>query len=370
MIVIIYIYTNKMIIIYFPSNKNEMDDEYENFKINKNIKYDINNIGNNNNFIPVDSFYLYDTQCKEEVFKNTPDNQIFKKSIEFLINIYLNRKNIENKTKRSLINTSIEKYSIIKKESMNKILNYFEYNKFIVFIEENNIDKNEDKILDEIMNKFYNNENLMNLNNKVEKVGQALQIIKMINENEVIDYNDDIEIINYKVKNYINDLLGDISIEDRKFLFGDKKIIMDYKFKKKILIIGNFENSSFKPEIMLNFEKNKYTIDYFSIFQAQGYNGFINELILNKNYIITSENKKIKEIKINENYQFSSISNINNEGSDNMKFNHNINKDIQNKNLSSKNNNQNVINNIKKDNSPRIMALIPIRNYFQLAQKV
>ena len=243
------------IILYFHSNKNEMDEQYNKFKENKNMEYDINNIINNNNFIQVDSFYLYDTQNKVELSEIKSDNQINKKSIEFLINIYITHKDIENKTKRSLKNSSIEIYSIINKESMNKILNYFEYNNFIDFIKENIIDKNEDKIVDEIMNNFYNNEYLMNLNNKAKKAAQALKSIKMINENESIDYNNDIEIINDKVKNYINELLEDIYIEDRKFLFGDKKIIMDYKFVKNYFIIGKFENCAFKSEIMLIFEQ-------------------------------------------------------------------------------------------------------------------
>ena len=144
----------------------------------------------------------------------------------------------------------------------------------------------------------------------------------MINENESIDYNNDIEIINDKVKNYINELLEDIYIEDRKLLFGDKKIIMDYKFVKNYFIIGKFENYAFKSEIILNFEQNKSTENYFSIFQAKGYNAFINELKLNNNLILKNENKKLKEIKINENYQFSSNENDYNEGNTNIKFSH------------------------------------------------
>ena len=343
------------IIIFFHSKKNEMDDEYENFKINKNIKYDINNIGSNKNFIHVDSFYLYDTQNKVEVSKIKPDNQLNKKSIEFLLNIYLTRKDIENKIKRSLINTSIEKYSIIKKELMNKILNYFEYNNFVDFIKENILGKDEEKIIDEIMNKFYKNEYLMNLNNKIKAVKEAFNNIKKINENDIDYNNDDIEIINDKVKNYINELIGDINIVDRKFLFGDEKIIMDYKFVKNYFIIGNFENSTFKPEIMLNFEQNKYTENYFSIFQTKGYNGFINELKLNNNCIITNVNKKIKEIKIKNNYQFSSNENDFNEGIINNKYNHDINNGIQKKILPSSNNNKNIINNGEKDNSFKSM---------------
>ena len=332
------------VILYFHSNKNEMDEQYKKFKGNKNMEYDINNIINNNDFIQVDSFYLYDIQSKIEVSRIKHDNQINIKPIEFLINIYLTRKDIENKIKQGLINKSIEKYSIINKESMNKILYYFEYNKFVDFIEENIIDKNEDKILDEIMNNFYNNEYLMNLNNKAKKAAETLKSIKMINENDNKDYNDDIEIINDKVKNYIYELFGDIYIEDRKFLFGDKKIIMDYKFVKNYLIIGKFENSAFKSEIMLNFEQNKYTENYFSIFQAKGYNDFINELKLNNNFIMTSENKKLREIKINENYQFSSNKKDYNEGNTIIKFSHTINNDIQQSNILSSNNIQNIIN--------------------------
>ena len=200
-IVIVYLYTNKLI-IYFHSNKNEMNAQYENFKINKNIKYDINNIGNNNNFIQEDSFYLYNTQSKVEVSKIKTGNQINKKPFEFLINIYLTRKDLENKIKRSLINTNIEEYSIIKKELMNKIINYFEYDNFVDIFKKNIIDKNEDKIMDEIMNKLYNNEYLMKLNNKIKTAAEALKSIKMINENEAIEYKVDIEIINNKVKFY------------------------------------------------------------------------------------------------------------------------------------------------------------------------
>ena len=84
---------------------------------------------------------------------------------------------------------------------------------------------------------------------------------------------------------------------------------------------------------------NKYTENYFSIFQAKGYNAFINELKLNNNLILKNENKKLKEIKINENYQFSSNENDYNEGNTNIKFSHNINNGIQNSNLLSSNNN-------------------------------
>jgi hypothetical protein len=119
---------------------------------------------------------------------------------------------------------------------------------------------------------------------------------------------------------------------------------MDYKFVKNYLVIGKFENCAFKSEIMLNFEQNKSTENYFSIFQAKGYNAFINELKLNNNLIMTNENKKLKEIKINENYEFSSNENDYNEGNTNIKFSHNINNGIQNSNLLSSNNNQNIIN--------------------------
>jgi len=235
-----------------------------------------------------------------------------------------------------------------------RIINYFEYDNFVDILKEIIIGKNEKKILVEIMNKFYNNEYLMNLNNKIKTASQALKNIKKLNEND-IDYNnnDEFEIINDKVKNFINDLIGDIIIEDRKFLFGDQKIIMDYKFVKNYFIIGNFENSTFKSEIMLNFEQQ--TGNYFSIFQAKGYNDFINELKLNNNLIITSENQKIKEIKIKKNYQFSSKENHFNEGNTNNKFNHDFNNGIQNKNLPSSNNNKNIINNGKKENPSKSM---------------
>ncbi len=70
-----YIFIPK-IILYFHSYKKEWMIIYENIKINKNKKYDINNIGSDNKFIQVDSFYLYDNQSKVEVFKIKPDNQI------------------------------------------------------------------------------------------------------------------------------------------------------------------------------------------------------------------------------------------------------------------------------------------------------
>ena len=229
---------------------------------------------------------------------------------------------------------------------MNKIINYFEYDNFVDIIEKNIIDKNEDKIMDEIMNKLYNNEYLMKLNNKIKTAAEALKSIKMINENEAIEYKDDIEIINNKVKNFINESLGDIYIVDTKFLFGDQKIIMDYKLVINSVIIGNFENNTFKSEILLNFYQKNYKVNYFQIFQTKGYNIFINELKSNNYELTINENEvievNVQKINNHENNQFPSNSNNNKENGNAILNSNNIN-DYQNNNFPSLNNNHNDI---------------------------
>ena len=339
------------IIIYFHSNKNEMDEQYAKFKYNKNLEYDKNNIGNKNNFIQVDSFYLVDTQSKVEVSKTESENQLNNKLIEFFFNIDLIHKDIESKTKRSLINANIEKYSIIKKDSINEILNYFEYNKFASFIEEknkNNIIKSNEK--DKSENKFLD-EYLKSLNNK-EKSLQMFKSNKKINEKKEINYNDDIEIINDKMKNLINELFENIYIEDRKFLFGDQKIIMDYKLN--YIIVGNFKNNIFNPEILLYFDQEKHIEYYLSLFKLKGFFENINKLNYDYNVIKISENEEIKvnayEINNHENNEFHSDLNNNNEESLNIKYKEiNINNS-QSNNLSSSNN-LSIINDGKMNDS-------------------
>jgi len=345
------------IIVYFHSNKHEMNEQYEKLKINKNLEYDENNIGKGNNFIKVGSFYLYDNESKIEISKIIQNNQLNKKYIEFILNIYLVRKDLENKAKQNLLNTKIEKYSIIKKDLINEILNYFQYDNFAALIEEyntdnkinlNEIDKNKDKILNELINGFLPNEHLININNKEKNL--QIKNNKNMNENKEIDYKDNIEIIDDNVKNHMIDLFGCIYVEERKIIFRNQKIIMDYKLENNILI-GDLENYTFIPEIMINFEPKKPTDYYLSLFQTKGYFSIINELKKNNFAFIRNENEeirvKVQNINNHKNTEFSSIINNDNDN-DNYNYNdknENSQFDINDNINGNQNDNQNIINN-------------------------
>ena len=336
----------KNIIILYLNNKNEK--LY--FKINDGII-------EKSNFIKIKNIYKKSESIKENnedddnTVKNMIDNQqLNKRYIEFLLNIYLSRKNLENKAKQSLINARIVKYSIIKKDLMNEILNYFQYNIFAELIEEyntvnkinlNEIDKNKDIILNELANELLPNEYLINLSNK-GKVAQIKNRKKM-NENKEIDYKDNIEIIDDKVKNLMVDLFGIIYVEERKIIFRNQKIIMNYKLENNILI-GDLKNYTFIPEIMINFELKKPTEYYLLMFRNKGYYSIINELKKNNNAFIRNENEiirvKVHNINNHKNIQFSSIINYDNDKNENSEFyiNDNINDN--------QNDNQNIFNDI------------------------
>ena len=207
----------------------------------------------------------------------------------------------------------------------------------------NEIDKNKDEILNELINGLLPNNYLINLNNKVKD--PQIKINKEINENKEIDYKDNIEIIDDKVKNLMIDLFGIIYVEERKIIFRNQKIIMDYKMENNLLI-GDLEDYTFIPEIMINFGLKKPIEYYLSMLQSKGYFGIINELKKNNNAFIRNENEIIKvkvyNINVHKNNQFSSIINYNNEKNEDSNFysNDNINGNL--------NDNLNIINDIPK----------------------
>ena len=166
-----------------------------------------------------------------------------------MINIYLNREYMKNKINTSLKQSNIESnYYILQNELMKKILESFEYEQNILLNEnlkindiinkyninditnDNNKEKY-DKFLDEILNKFEEKQ-IQYINNKTKEdeflrninyynVLYKLKLIK-IEKNQKSYYND-IEIINNKIKFFLNDLFQIKIEEEAKIIFNNKK---------------------------------------------------------------------------------------------------------------------------------------------------
>ena len=240
----------------------------------------------------------------------------------------------------------------IRKKWLDKFKTHFDYNKFNSIIKEGDIYKiikeynynnNYNKFLEDLMqlcpNYFTNKINeLSNNKENIRKYFNNEPIsLELKENNKIYYYNDEIEIINKKTKDLIQELF-DISNDGKynKFLFGDRKIIMEFNIKSQYsIIIGKYNDNYFVQDILLIFGSEEDMKYYFEKVHKDGYISIAKDLDLQKNllhysnivgkafYIKDLDNNNIKDINDEEaitdiasfnkeNITFSNIDNQNN----------------------------------------------------------
>ena len=176
-------------------------------------------------------------ETKEEKKEETKEINPY---IELLINIYLFKEELKTKIKRDLKNTYEEKYYIINKKWMDNLKQLFDYdNKFLNYLNSGNIkdiinkyNPNDKYIefLSEII-KLFNDDYIKEINSKIneDKMKEIKSVYTYSNtlkeKNKAYYYDNDIEIINEKIKNIIKRIFN---IE-----IGEKKVFLFELVKKK-----------------------------------------------------------------------------------------------------------------------------------------
>ena len=332
MILIIYIYKQidnykfiPEIILYFHSNKNEMDDQYEKFKDNKNLEYDINNMIKNNKNVKNfsnNSFILKimndENNSKENNILSTFDNEnIFiqnsnyliincynneiNKELKNILSIIIDSEKIKNKMRVSLDSRTLDEYYL---------LNYGWFKKYL---ELNNIN---DEIYEYLVKSVKNNiKNISNINMENKMI--ISKIIPMINQNIKMKikkekdnyyklkdnelFNLDSSSFTIKGNNtleyYFNFIL--ISPETMKLLnkyfsfifdkslilLGDNKAFIKNKSKLAIEILSINNENTFIPELFFCFfDENNFNNNY-DLLLEEGYKQYIQfNLLLYNDY--------------------------------------------------------------------------------------
>ena len=292
------------------------------------------------------------------------------KYIELFFQIYLFYEKLKKQINQSLINSKIEHYYIIKKEWMTKFLAYFEYNKFVEYMNKGNID--------DIINKYKNNNSqyiveLMKLlpNDYTKKIQSKIADKNEFNKIKKFEYNlklkektpipnktiyyyyTDIEILNEEIFNYIKDIINIQNRKKRDFLIGDNKIIMEFNLSNQCsIIIDSYIDFNFTPSILLDFNENKYIDYYFQCFIKSGHKETMKHINVNDYPIFKIYYNSFKEIG----YAFNLDKLENNE--DNIKV-PNPSPPIKNNilsNINSQNKNYSKIGTIKSDTNKFISS--------------
>ena len=227
------------------------------------------------------------------------------KHIELFLEFYLFYEEMNEKIKRSLFKSKREEFYIIKKKWTNKIMEYFEYNKFIdkikkghinQIIDKYKIDKNYSDFLVSIM-KLLSNDYKKVINAKIKdknelKIFSNVQLYNIKLKNKEIQknkptyyYYSNIDIINEKIFRLIKEIFKLESQEEkREFLIGDDKIIMDFNLKLKTqisLIVGDYKNNNLEPDILFVFDNKEYLNNFYERFKLKGYIKTIENLKMN-----------------------------------------------------------------------------------------
>ena len=284
--------------------------------------------------------------------------------IELLINIYLFKEELKTKIKRDLKNTYEEKYYIINKKWMDNLKQLFDYdNKFLNYLNSGNIkdiinkyNPNDKYIefLSEII-KLFNDDYIKEINSKIneDKMKEIKSLYTYSNtlkeKNKAYYYDNDIEIINEKIKNIIKRIFN-IEIGEKKvFLFGDNKIIMSVDYQEQYsLMIGIYNKNDYYEKNYLYNLYTKQNLEYcLKSFTDIGYaetkkiliHPQQNEInlkddkssIIGQLYNIKSENNQNLMVSYNQTQEITNNSN-NNNNAQQQNQNHNINKiDLNNK---------------------------------------
>ena len=171
-------------------------------------------------------------------------------------------------------------------------MEYFQYNKFIEYIQQENINNiinkykvnnNTSELLFEIM-KLLPKEYIRKIQSKIKDKNEidklknaetySLQLKNkpVISDSPIYYYYTNIDIINEEIFNLINELFSMEYEEKREFLVGDSQIIMEFKLPhQNSFIIGNYIDYQFVPYILIEFNLQKYFDYYFNNFISKGF---------------------------------------------------------------------------------------------------
>ena len=305
--------------------------------------------------------------------------------IELLINIYLFKEELKIKIKRDLKYTYEEKYYIINKKWMDNLKQLFDYdNKFLNYLNSGNIkdiinkyNPNDKYIefLSEII-KLFNDDYIKEINSKIneDKMKEIKSVYTYSNtlkeKNKAYYYDNDIEIINEKIKNIIKRIFN-IEIGEKKvFLFGDNKIIMSVDYQVQYsLMIGIYNNNDYYEKIYLYNFYTRQNLEYcLKSFTDVGY-------INTKKILIYLQHQNEINLKDGQSNIIGQLYNIKSENNQNLmeSYNHThgiTNNSNNNNNGQPPNQNQNISNKIDLINKfleNQIKALI---SYYLFTEKL
>ena len=316
-------------------------------------------VGNKNKIPHNTSKTLNNSENLNTIDSLQKNENIYKKInpyIELMINIYMFKEDYTKKITNTLSQSNEETNFCIRKKWLDKFKTHFDYNKFNSIIKEGDIYKiikeynynnNYNKFLEDLMqlcpNYFTNKINeLSNNKENIRKYFNNEPIsLELKENNKIYYYNDEIEIINKKTKDLIQELF-DISNNGKynKFLFGDRKIIMEFNIKSQYsIIIGKYNDNYFVQDILLIFGSEEDMKYYFEKVHKDGYISITKDLDLQKNllhysnivgkafYIKDLDNNNIKDI--NDEEAITDIASFNKE---NITFSNIDNQNIMNDN--------------------------------------
>ena len=256
---------------------------------------------------------------------NETESKKINEYIKLMINIFIFQEELKNKINKTLSQSNKNNYFCIRKKWVNEFKDLFYYNKFLSDINKGNIldiikeykSNNNDynKLLEDIMKLL--TDDFINKCNEISKDKEKIKkyfsnkriSLEIKNKNNIYYYNDEIEIINDKVKNIIQKLYDNETIENHRFLFGDRAIIMEFDIMpQSSIIIGKYNNECFEPNILLRFNKKENMKNYFDIIhnkflalkkkELNFENNFEINLVHNSNII--GKAFKIKELDNNQ----------------------------------------------------------------------
>ena len=107
-------------------------------------------------------------------------------------------------------------------------------------------------------------------------------------------YYSDIDIINKEIFKLIKEIFQiECQEEEREFLIGDNKIIMDFNLQNQIsLIVGNYIDNYFQTDILFVFDDKEYLNNFYENFKIKGYAKTMSNIEMNK-ILYDEQSKKI-----------------------------------------------------------------------------
>ena len=291
----------------------DKDALFEILNGNKNDKYylDMNETNIKSNGKSIGKIFKINNDYNRE---NVLINKYLKtrnKYLELLVSIYLTKFKIKEKIKQK--EEKIEKYYIIKRKWISKLLKYCKCENFLDSLNKRNVENiinenkngNDDILIDKIISlfpsDFINESNIKkedkdNLFNYLKNSEEYK--LKLENFNELY-YYDSIELINNYTFNIINEIFEIYYEEEKEFIFKEDKIIMKLKLyspyeQYSLLIYSIVNNNELSLEVLINFKEESSFKDYFEKLSQNKIINILGEALFKKN-----EDNNLK-IKINE----------------------------------------------------------------------